>query len=229
MRLDIAKPRVLPAAIVAMALLLAVKSIALVQAATGGGSAAAAGAPPAPPAKPGAAPAMAPAPAMPMAAKPDDGTVQAAPTVSTAERALLLDLRRRRDGLDARARELDQRDAVVAAAEQKIAARVAELNALQAKLQALENDRHAHDDANWTGLVHVYEAMKPREAATIFDALDMQVLLAVLDRMQTRKAAPILAAMQPDRARLATQLLAELRTKTVTPAGEKPTQPSPKG
>jgi len=47
----------------------------------------------------------------------------------------------------------------------------------------------------------------------------MQVLLGVLDRMSDRKAAPILAAMQPDRARLATQMLAEMRTRAVTPAG----------
>jgi flagellar motility protein MotE (MotC chaperone) len=140
--------------------------------------------------------------------------------VSDAERGLLLDLRHRRDMLDARARAQEQRDAVMAAAEKKLAARVAELNALQAKLEALEAARQSHDSANWASLVRIYETMKPRDAATIFDALDMQVLLGVLDRMSERKAAPILAAMQPDRARLATQLLAELRTRSVTPAGE---------
>jgi flagellar motility protein MotE (MotC chaperone) len=147
--------------------------------------------------------------------------------VSDAERGVLLDLRRRREALEARARDLDQRSAVLAAAETKLASRVAELGALQGKLEALEAERKAHDDANWTGLVHVYETMKPRDAAQIFDALDMQVLLAVLDRMQPRKAAPVLAAMQPDRARLATQMLAELRTRAVTPgAGAAP--PAPK-
>ncbi len=69
----------------------------------------------------------------------------------------------------------------------------------------------------WAGLVQTYEAMKPREAAAIFDALDMQVLLQVLDRMQERRAAPVLAAMQPDRARLATQMLAEMRTAPSRP------------
>jgi len=218
MRVDIPRPRSLPATILVMGLLLTIKSVALVRAAT---------------AEPAQAPgaekmAALPAPAPHAEMAPPPAPPVEAP-VSEAERKLLLDLRHRRDGLDARARELDQRDAVMAAAERKLAARVAELNAIQAKLQSLEDERKSHDDANWTGLVHVYEAMKPREAATIFDALDMQVLLAVLDRMQTRKAAPILAAMQPDRARLATQLLAELRTKTITPAGEKPPQPDPKG
>ena len=143
--------------------------------------------------------------------------VKAGPAVSAAERSLLLDLRRRREALEARERALDQRNAVLAAAETKLASRVEQLGALQAKLEQLDSDRRAHDDANWSGLVHVYETMKPREAASIFDALDMQVLLAVLDRMQPRRAAPVLAAMQPERARLATQMLAEMRTRAVTP------------
>ena len=140
--------------------------------------------------------------------------------MSDAERNLLVDLRHRRELLDARERAMGQRDEVMQAAQSKLATKVNELNALQTKLETLEAARQSHDNANWTSLVHIYEAMKPRDAATIFDALDMQVLLGVLDRMAERKAAPILAAMQPERARLATQMLAELRTKAVTPAGE---------
>jgi flagellar motility protein MotE (MotC chaperone) len=55
--------------------------------------------------------------------------------------------------------------------------------------------------------------MKPRDAAKIFDDLDTPVLLEVVDRMNERKAAPILAAMQPDRAREITEKLAAMRTK----------------
>ncbi len=154
--------------------------------------------------------------------KPAAGAAAGEAPVTDAERTLLLDLRHRRTELEARGRDLDQRDAIMAAAEQKLSARVVQLTALQARLETLEAARQQHDSANWTGLVHVYETMKPRDAALIFDALDMQVLLGVLDRMAERKAAPILAAMQPDRARLATQLLVEMRTRAVTPAGDPP-------
>lgn len=225
------RPRLLPATIVVMALLLSEKSVGLVREALAGeGAPQAAGAPPPMPAM--AAPAAqganatASVGAQPLAALPPAAAPAETP-VTDAERKLLLDLRHRRAELDARARELDQRDAVMAAAEQKLSARVVELTALQAKLEALEAARAQHDSANWSGLVHVYETMKPRDAATIFDALDMQVLLGVLDRMAERKAAPILAAMQPDRARLATQLLVEMRTRAVTPAGDKPTFAAP--
>ena len=41
-----------------------------------------------------------------------------------------------------------------------------------------------HEDASWQGLVKLYEAMKPRDAATIFNDLEMPVLLQVVDRMK---------------------------------------------
>jgi flagellar motility protein MotE (MotC chaperone) len=224
------RPRLLPATIVVMALLLSVKSVGLARSALAGeGAAPAAGAPASMQAMatPVAQGTNAPVAAMPLPPASMPAAAPAEAPVTDAERKLLLDLRHRRAALDARARDLDQRDAVMAAAEQKLSARVVELTALQAKLETLEAARAQHDSANWSGLVHVYETMKPRDAATIFDALDMQVLLGVLDRMADRKAAPILAAMQPDRARLATQLLVEMRTRAVTPAGDKPTFAAP--
>ncbi len=135
------------------------------------------------------------------------------PLASPAEQALLGDLRARRRALDARAQALDAREAVLSAAERTLDARVKQLATLQASLEALEARRKQREDANWVGLVKVYEAMPPRGAATIFDSLDMKVLLPILDRMAERKAAPILAAMQPDRARAATDALARLRTR----------------
>ena len=90
---------------------------------------------------------------------------------------------------------------VLAAAEQKLSARVAELQALQKKLEALDAARKEREDTSWQGLVKLYEAMKPRDAATIFNDLEMPVLLQVVDRMKEAKAAPVLAAMQPDKAR----------------------------
>ena len=60
---------------------------------------------------------------------------------------------------------------------------------------------------------------RSREAATIFNDLEMPVLLQVVDRMKEAKAAPVLAAMQPDKARDLTAKLAQLRTQRDGPAG----------
>jgi flagellar motility protein MotE (MotC chaperone) len=149
----------------------------------------------------GAAPVM---PSMPVAP---------APAVGAGERTVLLELRRRRDELDARETMVNAREATLAAAELRLGARVGELQTLLKKLEDLEQAREQRDDASWQGLVKLYETMKPRDAAAIFNDLDMPVLLSVVDRMKDAKAATVLAAMQPDKAREVTTKLATLRTK----------------
>jgi flagellar motility protein MotE (MotC chaperone) len=148
----------------------------------------------------------------PSAALPSpDGA--AAPPISDGERAVLLELRQRSQQLDARAAALSARESILAAAEQKLEAQAQALTALQKKLQDLEAARGQRDEAGWQGLVKLYENMKPRDAATIFNDLDMPVLLSLVDRMKELKAAPILAAMNPDKARDVTAGLAKLRTR----------------
>jgi len=151
----------------------------------------------------------------------------AEPPVSEAERAILLDLRRRRTELEGREAALVTREGLFAAAETRLAARADELTDLQRRLETLETARRAHDEANWRSLVKLYETMKPREAAAIFNDLDRTVLLGVLDRMKEGKAALLLAAMQPERARQITADLAQRRTQANRPAD--PTPPRPAG
>jgi flagellar motility protein MotE (MotC chaperone) len=209
MTLRLGSMRLLPITIFALASLLAVKSALLVRAAV-----------PVPDAGQQVvttAPAATPAVGQPAAAKPPEETVP--PPVTDAERTVLLELRQRREELDARDAASAARESLLVAAEQKLSARVGELQALQAKLEALETARKEHEDVSWQGLVKLYEAMKPRDAATIFNDLEMPVLLQVVDRMKDAKAAPVLAAMQPDKARDLTGKLAQMRTQRFGPAG----------
>ena len=214
MTLPFGTPRLLPITIFALAGLLAVKSADLVRAATAAAdkettittSAQAATPPPA---------AAAPAPSAPAQPAPDPALAP----ISDGERTVLLELRQRRQELDARETALAARESLLAATEQKLSARVGELQALQKKLEALDATRKEREDASWQGLVKVYEAMKPRDAANIFNDLDMPVLLQVADRMKESKAAPILAAMQADKARDLTTQLAQMRTRRDNPTG----------
>ncbi len=229
MTLHLPAPRLLPVTIAVLAVLLAVKTIDLARyaaavrydAAAAVMAQARAATPDTPrPAAPAAAKAAgsptAAAPAAPSAvpASPSPASPSAAPplAISEGERAILLDLRQRRQQLDARDAALAARESILAAAEQKLEAQAQALTALQKKLQDLEDVRTQREEAGWQGLVKLYEDMKPRDAATIFNDLDMPVLLAVVDRMKEQKAAPILAAMNPDKARDVTTGLARLRT-----------------
>ncbi|MDA8050198.1 MAG: hypothetical protein M0002_09365 [Rhodospirillales bacterium] len=190
-------PRLLPVTIVVMAALLGMKSVTLVRAAG-------------PPANGRAVPAS----ALPAAAGPSAEVVSAcppAPAASPAERRLLLDLRRRSATLKARAAALDLRESVLKAAEKQLALRVAELAALQKELAVENAARQQKNAAKWQALVQLYQNMQPRNAAAIFDGLPMPVLLGVMRRMNERKAAAILAAMQPDKARALTTGLVAVR------------------
>ena len=51
--------------------------------------------------------------------------------------------------------------------------------------------------------------MKPKDAARIFNTLDLDVLLNVVSRMSERKSAPVIASMDPERARTLTIMLME--------------------
>lgn len=203
--------RLLPMTIVGLTLVLLVKSAAIVRAAAPPTAAAPAATPTA--ATPPAATPPAAAAIKPLAAEAPKPSAPAELVMTDAERSLLLDLRQRRKELETREAALAARQSVLGAAEKRIAERTEEMISLQKKLEVLEAARAEREAANWAGLVKVYEGMKPREAALIFNELDIAVLLPVLDRMKEAKMATVLAAMQPDRARLVTAQLAQLRSK----------------
>ena len=138
--------------------------------------------------------------------------------VASEELQLLQDLRRRRQLLDGREQSLDQRADLLKSAQSKLEDKLSELLSLQKHLDQLEDIRRSRMTENWSGLVKTYEDMKPKDAATIFNVLDIHVLLEVLDRMDERKAAAVLANMTPERARLATQMLAQKRTHQDSPS-----------
>jgi flagellar motility protein MotE (MotC chaperone) len=152
------------------------------------------------------------------------------PPMTDGEKAVLLELRDRRLELEAREASLTSRQSMLAAAEKKLSARVDELQDLQKRLEALDASHRQQEESAWQSLVKVYEAMKPRDAATIFNDLGMPVLLAVVDRMKETKAAAILAAMTPEKARDVTMQLAQVRTKPAAAAdagGKSPANPEP--
>ena len=161
----------------------------------------------------------APQPAAARPAAPAPATPAAVPAVpppdpqAQAERAVLESLRQHRQDLEAREQQIALRETVLAATERRLTERVTELTALQRRLEALEAGRGEREEAAWRGIVRTYETMRPRDAAAIFDELEMPVLVQIIDRMGERRAAPVIGAMRPERARLATAELARHRTR----------------
>ena len=143
-----------------------------------------------------------------------DGTagaqIAAVPTVA-ADPALLEELARRREALDSRERALVEQEALLTVAERRVDEKLAEMQALRAELEAMMAGLDEAAEERLQSLVRVYEAMRPGDAATIFDSLELDVLIGVLQRMRENKAAPILANMNPQRAREVTAELAVRR------------------
>lgn len=127
------------------------------------------------------------------------------------EIALLQSLSQRREELEQRAREIDQREVLLKAAEQRIDQKIAELEHLQGSIESLLVKHDEQTEAQMQSLVKIYESMKPKDAARIFEELDLTVLLEVVERMKERKTAPILAEMNPERAKTVTLELAQRR------------------
>lgn len=112
---------------------------------------------------------------------------------SPEERALLEKLRERRDEIDNKDRELDMRDNLLRMGERKLDERIGELRSLESRTGG-ENTKAA-TSARYKPLVVMYENMKPKEAARVFDRLETGVLIDLVDHMNPRKVSEILAVM----------------------------------
>jgi flagellar motility protein MotE (MotC chaperone) len=128
--------------------------------------------------------------------------------MSRSEVEVLQNLAARRQEIDARGREIDMREKLLKASEQRIDERIAELKGIESNIQSLLQQRDQAQEAELLSLVKVYEGMKPADAARIFDKLDMDILLPVAQRMKPPKIAPVLAAMDADAAKRLTTNLA---------------------
>lgn len=132
---------------------------------------------------------------------------------------LLQHFAERRAEIERRTKEMEQREALLAAAEKRIDQKVAEMEKTKADIQKLMAQGDQQQSAQLDSLVKIYETMKPKDAARIFEELDMPVLLGVIQKMKEQKTAPILAAMDPTKAKEVTAALVERRvplTATVT-------------
>jgi flagellar motility protein MotE (MotC chaperone) len=146
---------------------------------------------------------------------PTDGQ----PMPSAAERALLERLQERRQELDKRARELDIREGLIAEAEKRMEGRLAEIKDAQAQVAVAAEKKDEAEAARFKGLVTMYENMKPRDAAKIFDRLNVDVLLEVASQINPRRMSDILALMAPETAERLTVELAS-RAKAVGKGGD---------
>ena len=152
-----------------------------------------------------------PKPAAADAPKPDGVVVfpdQNPQSVSPSERAILERLQARRQELEQRAREIEIRESLLKSAEKRIEGRVEEAKATEAKISTATGQKAEQDAARFKGIITMYEGMKPKDAAKVFDRLEMSVLYDIASQIAPRKMSDILGLMQPEAAERLTVELA---------------------
>lgn len=155
--------------------------------------------------KPPAPPGLPPVAALPKNAQPmaDKGAEK---SQSPSEKALIERLQERRQGLEARERDLEMRENLIKAAEKQLDERIEELKQLEGK--------GAEASARVKSIVVMYEGMGPKEAARIFDRMDSRTLVELVNNMNPRKVSEILAKMDPEAAE---KLTVEMARRKVAP------------
>jgi flagellar motility protein MotE (MotC chaperone) len=154
------------------------------------------------------------------APKPNGLKVNLEPVAPRGERAILERLSDRRQQLDARSEELEMRENLLKAAEKRVEAKVAELKDLEAKIKVALDQRDQNEVKRFKGIVAMYEAMKPKDAARIFDRLDLKILVEVSTQMKPATMSAILAQMAPEAAERLTVELAQRASTQPTMSAE---------
>lgn len=131
--------------------------------------------------------------------------------LSAQEVEVLQSLGARRAQLDQRAAEIDMQAELLAAAEKRVGERLAELKRVQGNVDAQLAKIEVGQSERITGLINVYQKMKVKDAAEIFNQLDEDILVDVAGGMKQAVLAEVMGAMQPERARKLTRLLADQR------------------
>ncbi len=136
---------------------------------------------------------------------------------SSVKAELFETLTKRRKDLDAREYSVERKEALLKAAEHELDRKYKELEKIRDELQALLHQQTEEEKSTIRRLVKIYEGMKAKDAAKIFNTLDMDILIDVTSNMSERKLAPVMASMDPDRARSVTVFLAEEKSLPTLP------------
>jgi flagellar motility protein MotE (MotC chaperone) len=161
---------------------------------------------------------------------PDEGMLSEKCKFNQIEVDILQNLSGRRQEIEKWADDVKMQETVLKATEVQLGQKMTDLQSLKNEVQEMLKKYEGKEAAELKSLVKIYENMKPVDAARIFNEMDMEILLEVVDMMSERKAAPVLANMIPVKAKDLTVELAEkrkLKNKVMEGLAGAPESPTP--
>ncbi len=121
-----------------------------------------------------------------------------------SEIQILQELAERREALDLRDKEIDKKTVQLKVAEEEIAKKLQQLKEYEARLKKLINEYDEKEQEKINSLIKLYSTMKPKDAARIFNTLDLDILVALLKGMKPSVSSSILAQMKAEKAKAVT-------------------------
>lgn len=163
-------------------------------------------------------------PSTPAAAPPAAPEIALA-TPSCTDPALRAAIVEQKADIATRLRQAGDTEAVLAATETRVTAQVQRLTEVKREVETLMKQRSTLQQEDIRRMVAIYETMKPRDAARIFNDLETDIVIDVLDRMPERRSAPIIAELEDTKAREVTRLVLQRRAlpgDRATPGAPRP-------
>ena len=124
------------------------------------------------------------------------------------EKNLLQNLVKRRKELENWSASISMKENILNATEKKINRKIVELKKLQDEVSYLLEKYQDKEDKKVKRLVKIYENMKADDAANIFEAMEISIILDIVSNMKEAKAAKIISKINPKKAKDITVRLA---------------------
>lgn len=136
--------------------------------------------------------------------KSDQSASTDVPVFSNSELAILQELAERREALDIKSQELDKRAVQLKVTEDEIDRKLKQLKEYEQKLGKLINQYSEKERENINSLVKLYSSMKPKDAARIFNTMNLDISTAILKGMKPSASSAILSQMDSEKAQAIT-------------------------
>lgn len=140
-------------------------------------------------------------------ASPDSKGEAANSSFTQSEIMILQELAERRETLDLRSREIDKKAVQLKVAEGEIDKKLVQLREYESKLKKLINEYNEKEKEKITALVKMYSTMKPKDAARIFNTLDINIVVSLLREMKPSTSSSIVSQMNAEKAKAVTDEL----------------------
>ncbi len=127
-----------------------------------------------------------------------------ATSFTSSEIMILQELAERREALDLRAKEIDKRAIQLKVAESEIDKKLQQMKDYEQRLKKLIEQYSQKEQESLDSLVKLYSSMKPKDAARIFNTMDIEITVAILKGMKPSASSAILSQMNSEKAQAVT-------------------------